>query len=361
MSLTAAGRPITFGAVAQTMGVGRAVLFRYPSLRLVIRERIAGQPEEIVSAAWSEAALQNWPRQSASPLRDLADEWVTGRVARGELHGRSPAVHMSQLESLVQVHRDRPVTELDRRAIQIWEARNGGLAPVSRRKAACIVSHFCQWLVLEGHLEKDPTLGMAKIKEPRRVPRALPSQDVARLVEACPDPRLAAIVWLMVGCGLRCVEVSQLDLADWDDQKRIIAVRGKGGHERVLPVPPGVFAALHEYVTTDRGWVAGPLILANGSKGAPSGRLSSARISTMLSRLMQSIGVHVKGDGRTAHALRHTCASDVLDRCHDVRIVQQMLGHTSLATTQIYLRRANLDQLRAAMDGRSYGNGMGQP
>ena len=59
-------------------------------------------------------------------------------------------------------------------------------------------------------------------------------------------------------------------------------------------------------------------------------------------------------DGRSAHALRHTAASDVLDRCKNVRTVQAMLGHASIATTQIYLRRANLDQLREAMSGRDY-------
>ena len=60
------------------------------------------------------------------------------------------------------------------------------------------------------------------------------------------------------------------------------------------------------------------------------------------------------GDGVSAHALRHTAASDVLDRCHDVRTVQAMLGHVSIATTQIYLRRADLSRMREAMAGRDY-------
>jgi site-specific recombinase XerD len=59
-------------------------------------------------------------------------------------------------------------------------------------------------------------------------------------------------------------------------------------------------------------------------------------------------------DGVSAHSLRHTCASDVLDACHDLRVVQQMLGHQHLATTAIYLRRADLSQMRDAMAGRRY-------
>ena len=63
-------------------------------------------------------------------------------------------------------------------------------------------------------------------------------------------------------------------------------------------------------------------------------------------------------DGVSGHALRHTAASDVLDRCGDLRQVQQMLGHSSLATTAIYLRRADAGQIRAAMEGRDYGHDM---
>lgn len=66
-------------------------------------------------------------------------------------------------------------------------------------------------------------------------------------------------------------------------------------------------------------------------------------------------------DGISRHPLRHTCASDVLDRCGNSRTVQEMLGHVNLASTQIYLRRANLDQLRDAMDGRAYETGEQQP
>lgn len=289
---------------------------------------------------------------AGTDLSLLARVWIDGRKARGELSGRSGTVEASRLVALLQLA-GSPV-DLDRHLLLRWQATIGQCAPATRRHAVSTVARFCQWLVIEGHLETDPTLTLMRVKEPRRVPRALSSDDVARVIGACPDRRTLVIVWLMVGLGLRCVEVSNADLHDYDDRARTLQVRGKAGHERVLPVPDTVAAALAQWIEV-RGWFAGPLITP-APKGwkAISGRVSAQRISIMVQRVMRSAGVHSPGDGRTAHSLRHTAASDVLDACHDIRVVQEMLGHTSVATTQIYLRRADLGRLRTAMAGRNY-------
>jgi integrase/recombinase XerD len=132
---------------------------------------------------------------------------------------------------------------------------------------------------------------------------------------------------------------------------RTLLVKGKGAHERVLPVPAPAAAAIGDY-RDSVGWRAGPLVcdLHSGRRS-----ISAPAVARIIGDLMRRTGVKVAaGDGVTAHALRHTAASDVLDRCGNVRTVQRMLGHASLATTQIYLRRASLGQLREAMDGRDY-------
>lgn len=105
-----------------------------------------------------------------------------------------------------------------------------------------------------------------------------------------------------------------------------------------------------------RGRRAGPLFLPGPhcSRWSADGHLSPDRIGKIVARALVDAGVHTPGDGRSAHALRHTAASDVLDRCDNVRTVQTMLGHKSLQTTQRYLRRASLGQLRNAMEGRHY-------
>jgi site-specific recombinase XerC len=254
----------------------------------------------------------------------------------------------TQLEGLLRVFGPRAPAQLDRKTLLEWQATLGRTSPSTRRKYLSTVRQFCRWLIDEGHLDSDPTAGLAKIREPRRVPRAIRRTDVAALLQACRTDRDLAVVWLMVGCGLRCTEISGLDLADYDRDAH------KGGYERLLPVPTEAVDALEVYLA-QRGWTAGPLFQATGSKGAPDGRISARWISKSIGRRMTAAGVHQPKDGRTAHALRHTAASDVLETCRNVRIVQQMLGHTSLQTTQIYLRAANLDDLRTAMEGRAYG------
>jgi site-specific recombinase XerD len=261
-------------------------------------------------------------------------------------------VQRARLTGLVRVVGTGP---LDRAAILEWQETTGHLAPATRRLYLATAKCFCRWLVLEGLLEQDPTLGIGRVREPRRVPRALPETSVCQLLDqVAGDLRLAAIVWLMVEVGLRCVEVSGLDIADFDPYTSSLTVHGKGGHERIVPLPPAARAALDRYLDGGRRQLGRALFQAVGSRRPGDGRISARQISRQVGRAMRAAGIHRSGDGRSAHALRHTCASDVLERCGDVRLVQELLGHQSLATTQIYLRRASLEQLRRAVDGREY-------
>ncbi len=293
------------------------------------------------------------PTVGRTPLEQCLAEYVTGRRLRAELAPRSAEVVYSRLRHLLAVHGDRPVAELDRRTCLRFQGRIGRQASSSRRHALSALHGFCEWLVLEGHLTVDPSADLARVREPRTVPRALAAVDIERVLRSAPDARMRAIVWLMVDCGLRCVEISRLEVADWDHAARTLLVKGKGGHERLLPVGAQAAHALQMYlgVRPDRG----PLFrsVARGRHYTVQA-LTAQRVSELVAEVMEYAGVHVRGDGKSAHAIRHTAASDVLDACHDVRLVQQMLGHASLATTQRYLRRADLNQLREAMGGRDY-------
>lgn len=157
----------------------------------------------------------------------------------------------------------------------------------------------------------------------------------------------------MVQCGLRCVEVSRADVADWDPVAQRVFVRGKFGHERWVPVPEEAAEALSAYLAA-AGHSSGPLFRAIGSKGGNDGRLSPAWISRKMALIMHEAGVHDWGDGRSAHAMRHTFATDVSRRTSDLLVLRDLLGHASLATTQIYLGNASEDRLRSAVEGRRY-------
>lgn len=279
--------------------------------------------------------------------------YVAERRKRGEITARTAANLRYALDSLDRSFGGRPLHQLTRRAIERWMETIGHLAPSTRRNHLAAARGFARWLVDQGLLDRDPTDGIARIRQPRSVPRAMPEHDVATLLRSLPDLRARAIVALMVGCGLRCVEVARLETTDFDAETLTLRVVGKGGHERELPVPAATAEAVESYVRSVGGVYSGPLIR---STRVPSHGLSAPTISTYASRWMRDAGLKVgRWDGRSAHALRHTAASDVLDRCHDLRVVQEMLGHEHLSSTSIYLRRAGMARLREAMEGRDYG------
>lgn len=283
-------------------------------------------------------------------LTPLIKGYVTGRARRGELARISARQVGYRLGALDRSFGDRPLNQLTRPAIERMMETIGHLSPTTRRNMLSAARSFCQWLVEQGMLRKDPTVGVAKVRKPRTVPRALPAADVAALFRVLPDQRARTIVALMVGCGLRCVEVARLGVGDYDPVARTVAVTGKAGHERVLPVPRFVTAEVERYLAQSHH-IGGPLIKAEDGFRS----LQAATISRYVAGWMREAGVKQgRFDGRSAHALRHTAASDVLERGADIRTVQEMLGHANLATTSIYLRRAQLGKLREAMEGREY-------
>jgi integrase/recombinase XerD len=284
-------------------------------------------------------------------LREATTRWLRERVLGGEISPRSRRLMEYRLAGLMQRSGADPLAELDRRAVRAWWHSVGHLSPASRRLYRSTLVCLCRWALDEGLLSDDPSRHLPRVREPQRVPRARPRSDVARLLLGARDERERLLVVLMVQMGLRCVEVARAELGDYDPGARTLLVKGKGAHERMLPVPGPAAAAIGAYRDVI-GWRAGPLVCDLHSGRRP---ISAPAVARVVGNLMRRTGVKVAaGDGVTAHALRHTAASDVLDRCNNVRTVQGMLGHASLATTQIYLRRASLGQLREAMEGRFY-------
>ena len=279
------------------------------------------------------------------------DAYLRDRV---RLHRIKPttAVDLSYtLRGFSRSFGNRPVRQLGTPAVEDWLASIGHLSVSTRRNYLSRVRDFTRWLVRRGTIRRDPCGDLEPIRKPRTLPRAIDHASVARLLLALPDNRARAVVWLMVGCGLRCIEVARLAVGDYDPRAGTITVRGKFDHERLLPVPVLVAAALDTYLT-EQGSRPGPLIR---NVDQPWKGLSPKTISGYLRGWMRAAGVKSTAlDGIGAHALRHTAASDVLDRGADLRIVQQMLGHANVATTSIYLRRVKLEPMRDAMEGRDY-------
>jgi site-specific recombinase XerD len=290
--------------------------------------------------------------ESLGTLGSYVAEYVRQRKARGELTLKTANDTRSGLHGLAVSFGNRPLTRFGEAAIDTWLETQGHCAPSTRRRRLSQVRCFCQWMVRKKHIKRDPTEHVPAIRQPRSVPVTLPQDDVSLVLCVCPDKRARCMVHLMVYCGLRCVEVSRLMMADYDPRGRTLRVQGKGGHQRIVPVPDAAAASIDAYLD-EAGRYAGPLIRAyKGHAG-----LSAETVSNYVNGWIREAGVKTSGyDGRSAHGLRRTAASDVMDKVRDVQIVQAMLGHERIETTTLYLRPVNLGRLREAMEGRDYQN-----
>lgn len=263
----------------------------------------------------------------------------------GELTGESPRTYRKALWPFVRfTGGDLAVSKVNRRHVERW-LQSMKVAPATMRQRLSALRSFCGWCVDHGYMKKDPTVGIKGARQPRSVPpRGLPVTAVASVFESCGDARAELIVSLMVNEGLRCIEVARLEVGDVDPARRKALITGKGGHERVLPVSEETWGLLRAYLALFPA-TAGPLIRSyrNDRHG-----LSAHYISMLVSQMMKDAAVD-----ESAHALRHTAASDMLTSGAHVRDVQRAMGHANLKTTERYLPWVVHD-LKDAMGGRTY-------
>jgi integrase/recombinase XerC len=208
------------------------------------------------------------------------------------------------------------------------------------RKLASIRSFF-RFLVREGQCRLDPTAGMPMPRTPKRLPRPLPVDDCVTLMETPADPadpkalRDRALLELLYGAGLRVGEVSALDVRDIDLHRGDVRVMGKGGKERVVPLPGAARKALADWVDRRRepGVLGQPLFIALRRRREGPRRLGVRDIRRILAQHARRAGIT---DRVHPHRLRHSYATHLLDMGADLREIQELLGHASLSTTEKY-------------------------
>lgn len=223
------------------------------------------------------------------------------------------------------------------------------VASSSRARLLAAVRGFHKYLVLENKRVDDPS-GKAKgPKLPLRLPKALTRDQVVRLLNASgPEPqaeaaepirlRDRAILELLYSTGARVSEIANLDLDEVTDNG-LMRVRGKGSKERIVPVGSYAQLALEAYLTRVRTLLATsstPALFLN-QRG---GRLSRQSIWQIIQKAGEACSLEV-----SPHTLRHCFATHLIEGGADVRVVQELLGHASVATTQIYTK-VTIDTLR---------------
>lgn len=234
-------------------------------------------------------------------------------------------------------------------ALRTGDEDHAPLGPASTARTIVGVRGFHKFLLREGVVPVDVTAAVKPPAPIKRLPKALPLSDVEAILEAAGAPgtvlaaRDRALLEVLYGTGARISEAVGLDVDDLDLEDGSVLLRGKGGKQRIVPLGSYALTALGDYLTASR-----PALVRAGAHtpavflNARGGRLSRQSAWAVLSRAARAAGVTAEV---SPHTLRHSFATHLLDGGADVRVVQDLLGHASVTTTQIYTL-VTVDRLR---------------
>jgi integrase/recombinase XerD len=295
--------------------------------------------------------MQAQQSRPAPPRRGGFDaylDWVRAR-------GASAATLRAYTADLRQLDRwlaaaDIAPEQADARTLRRYAAHLGTLryAPATTARKLSAVRGAYAWMFDRGAIERSPAALIPGPRRARTLPATLSTTEVSRLLDGpCGteprDLRDRALLELLYGCGLRAAEACDMGLADVRLESGSMRVTGKGGKQRVVPVGGAATAALERYLARGR-----PRMAAGGHsqrlfvsvRGRP---LHPSDVRRSLQRALHRAGVAE----RSPHALRHTFATHLLEGGADLRSIQDMLGHASVGTTQVYTH-VSMRHLRAA-------------
>lgn len=262
--------------------------------------------------------------------------------------------YVGDVESLAAFSQERGtvfVGELSLLGLRAWladqERRGLSRSTLARRAASARV--FTEWAVERGVLSVDVAARLASPKRTHRLPAVLTADQAAAVLDAAAETadsplglRDLAILETLYATGIRVGELVGLDVDDIDMTRRTVRVLGKGGRERTVPFGVPAEHALSAWLAEGRPALAGPASGAAALLGARGGRIDPRTVRAVVHRTVGAV------DGAAdigPHGWRHTSATHVLEGGADLRAVQEILGHASLATTQIYTH-VSVERLR---------------
>jgi integrase/recombinase XerC len=247
---------------------------------------------------------------------------------------RSYATDLTEFIRFLADEKIGGLAEADTRAVRAYLARlhqrRLSKATIARKLAA--VRSCFRFMARRGVLEVNPARQVRSPRLGRRLPSFLPKDEATQLLDAGPAAGAAglrdrALVELLYASGLRVAECCGLDVDDLDEGRRTVRVLGKGDKERVVPVGETALEALAAYLAM-RGRARGALF-----RNARGGRLTTRSALRIVKGLARRAGL---GQRVTPHTLRHSFATHMLGEGADLRLIQELLGHSRLSTTQRY-------------------------
>lgn len=296
------------------------------------------------------------PASLTDPLGEF-DTWLRLDRQRSEHTRRA---YQGDLLALAHWIGEREMTawnQVGLRDLRSWLADQveQGLAPASVQRRSAAVRVFFRWLNGEGLVEADVAVGLKSPKVPRRLPPDVGVGQLRTLFEAAiahaqdqPGPESArdlALLEVLYGSGIRVGEICGLDVDDVDTDRGTVRVLGKGNKERTVPLGSAALRALSGWLSVRGAWTnaaSGPALFL----GARGGRLDQRVARRIVHRAFEAIP---EAPNLGPHGLRHAMATHLLEGGADLRSVQEMLGHASLATTQVYTHVTSA-RLRSAFE-----------
>jgi len=247
---------------------------------------------------------------------------------------------LRQFHDWLATNKDSSILRADRSSLQAYLGvrLRQGQSPRSTARFMSCVRGFYHYLLREGRITVDPTLDVDSPKLGRPLPKSLSEQDVERLLQA-PDLDVAlefrdrTMLEMLYACGLRVTELTSLQLVQVSINQGVVRVFGKGSKERLVPMGEEALLWLRRYM-------AGPR--AELLKGIPSDVVFPSRRGRQMTRqtFWYRIKIYALRAGirqeLSPHTLRHAFATHLLNHGADLRVVQLLLGHSDLSTTQIY-------------------------
>jgi integrase/recombinase XerC/integrase/recombinase XerD len=263
------------------------------------------------------------------------------------LKGRSAAERTRRaygvdLGQFVEWAGERAPGEIRHRDVRRYAAglSSGGAAPATVARKLAAIRGLFDFLVRTGGVGQNPADLVSSPKREEKLPRVLSAEQARSLLEGIParkplELRDRAMLELAYSCGLRCEEIVNLDLGALDFETEQLRVLGKGSKERMLPVGEPAQRALRRYCERGRHALAGDpreqaLFLSKSGR-----RLSNSDVTRRLGLWVREAALAA---GVSPHSLRHSFATHLLEGGADLRTIQELLGHASISTTQVYTR-----------------------
>lgn len=287
------------------------------------------------------------------PLRGVVADFARHLSAERSRSAHTVRAYVGDITSLLD-HAARmghtTVAGVDLTVLRSWLARlrTTGAARSSLARRAAAARTFSAWAHRQGLLDCDPGTRLASPRAHRHLPSVLAVDDMEELVTAPAgqDPvplRDRVVLELLYGTGIRVAELCGLDTPDVDRGRRLVRVFGKGAKERSVPYGLPAEQALDAWLRHGRPLLAVPRSGSALLLGARGARLQPAVARQVVSRYARELGL----PHTTPHGLRHSAATHLLEGGADLRSVQELLGHASLSSTQIYTH-VSIEGLRGA-------------